>query len=236
MVLRRCAACGKDKSIYQFGKDAGRKDGIAAKCKVCTRAALNAYRATRPERVRANSRAWAKAHPEQVARAQRNWYEKNRERRLAYDKTYNADPEVRERRNERVRARRRANPEKERERKRLYRERNRERLREKARERYRETHARPIGTLPERLWAKVEKLPGDDCWLWQGARNQSGYGKIQHEKRQFGVHRLVYQWEIGEIPDGYYLGQDCGIRHCVRPDHQRLVDHAEQAAINLAGL
>ena len=100
------------------------------------------------------------------------------------------------------------------------------------RERHRTQGGKPIPPLTERFWARVEKT--DTCWLWIGAINDDGFGKIQHRKRQLMVHRLAYRWEIGEIPAGYdVVHRGKQNRVCVRPDHLTLISHVEVALRNL---
>jgi hypothetical protein len=48
-------------------------------------------------------------------------------------------------------------------------------------------HRRP---LAERFWKKVEKQPGDGCWLWTGAKNSDGSGRILVGLRLVSVNRV----------------------------------------------
>ena len=79
--------------------------------------------------------------------------------------------------------------------------------------------------LPQRYWAKVDKR--GECWLWVGARNDSGYGVIgarsitgrSHEY----AHRLMFWHEGGELAPGEVVDHTCGKGHagCVTPGHLR---------------
>ncbi len=86
----------------------------------------------------------------------------------------------------------------------------------------------PDKTLEDRFWAKVDKT--DDCWLWTGAINQSGYGTLSLGSRSegtIGAHRASYILNIGTIPDGLQLDHLCRVRHCVRPEHLEAVTPRE---------
>lgn len=73
----------------------------------------------------------------------------------------------------------------------------------------------------KRLWARVAKGPG--CWEWQGCRTVKGYGRmnfrVDGNLHQVYVHRMVWELERGEIPDGLSLCHHCDNPRCVRPDH-----------------
>lgn len=83
------------------------------------------------------------------------------------------------------------------------------------------------GALPApvwvRFWQKVERT--DECWLWTGAVNDSGYGAIWDGYRLVYAHRLSYEMHGGAIPEGLDLDHLCGNRVCVRPEHLEPVPH-----------
>lgn len=58
------------------------------------------------------------------------------------------------------------------------------------------------------------------CWIWDGAlRGKCGYGAIKHNGKTYNVHRLAYQLEKGEIPDGKMVSHKCKNKLCVNPEH-----------------
>lgn len=71
----------------------------------------------------------------------------------------------------------------------------------------------------------------NDCWLWAGLVHGSGYGiylvKIDGKWRQRKAHRLVYEHEVGEIPQGLVLDHLCRVRLCVNPVHLEAVTIGE---------
>ena len=74
------------------------------------------------------------------------------------------------------------------------------------------------------FWEKVRKLDGENsCWLWTGARNENGYGWItvyeNGKQRFYFVHKVSYEWEYGDIPEGHIVRHQCDIPLCVRPSH-----------------
>ena len=71
------------------------------------------------------------------------------------------------------------------------------------------------------IWEKIEIT--DSCWLWHGCFNSSGYGQCTYEGKDHRVHRLIYQWMIGPIPDGKQLDHLCRVRCCVNPFHLEVV-------------
>lgn len=64
------------------------------------------------------------------------------------------------------------------------------------------------------------------CWEWQGDLNQ-GYGQATLERGiSGGVHRIVYAWIFGPIPNGHKWHVDhivCNNRKCCNPVHLKLV-------------
>lgn len=64
--------------------------------------------------------------------------------------------------------------------------------------------------MEERLWAKVDRSGGlDACWLWTGPVNKGGYGQIQRNGKNIGVHRAAYELAHGEIPQGMSVCHNC---------------------------
>lgn len=57
------------------------------------------------------------------------------------------------------------------------------------------------------------------CWIWQGAPNVDGYGRISVDGKDCLAHRVVYELFKGPIPPGKVLDHLCRNRACVNPDH-----------------
>ncbi len=56
------------------------------------------------------------------------------------------------------------------------------------------------------------------CWIWQGATD-SGYARANIGRRNYRVHRLLYEAIVGPVPAGLHLDHLCRVRSCVNPDH-----------------
>lgn len=76
----------------------------------------------------------------------------------------------------------------------------------------------------ERMTAHVAQnyipVPECGCWIWLGARDQYGYGKLgSHGRHMLSAHRLFYTFYKGEIPEGMSVCHKCDTPPCVNPDH-----------------
>lgn len=83
------------------------------------------------------------------------------------------------------------------------------------------------------FWNKVDKQPGDGCWIWLGARSKSGAGKFckslgaRGRQRTLSAHRYAWEQEHGSVPAGHLLVASCRTALCVRPSHRKLVTSEE---------
>lgn len=73
-------------------------------------------------------------------------------------------------------------------------------------------------TTLERMMNKI--IVNDDCWIWQGATNNVGYGMIRHNEKMRLVHRVSYEIHNDtSIPNGMLIGHTCFNYRCVNPAH-----------------
>lgn len=76
---------------------------------------------------------------------------------------------------------------------------------------------------PRRLknfWSKVEMIPFHECWEWNAARNEKGYGIFGvHGKKVDRAHRISYRIVKGEISKGMFVCHTCDNPGCVNPAH-----------------
>lgn len=82
--------------------------------------------------------------------------------------------------------------------------------------------------LANRLWAKVDFLGPNGCWLWTGAVDGKGYGHLsRHHGELVKAHRLSYELKRGPIPEGLTIDHRCRTKRCVNPEHLEAVTGLE---------
>lgn len=74
---------------------------------------------------------------------------------------------------------------------------------------------------PKWFWLRVKKTK--TCWLWQGARNNTGYGTLCWDEGSACAHRIAFRLSGYKVPRGYEVDHLCGKRHCVNPTHLEAV-------------
>jgi hypothetical protein len=70
-------------------------------------------------------------------------------------------------------------------------------------------------------------VDANGCWIWQQGKRDTGYGRVQRDKRDCLAHRVYYERFIGPIPTGLTLDHLCRVRTCVNPAHLEPVTLAE---------
>lgn len=59
----------------------------------------------------------------------------------------------------------------------------------------------------------------DNCMLWLNAKNLDGYGHVKYNGRTENVHRIVWSYYHGPIPEGMCVCHTCDNPSCINPDH-----------------
>lgn len=83
----------------------------------------------------------------------------------------------------------------------------------------------PVGDF----WSRVDK--SGDCWIWTGAREPLGYGRVWHNGRVMLAHRVAWELDYGAPPPARL--QACHLCHnpsCCRPSHVTFGTAAANAA------
>lgn len=85
-----------------------------------------------------------------------------------------------------------------------------------------------LGTLEERFWQKVDKngpildLFLGQCWIWTGARQKDGHGRIRVGEKLVGAHVVSWELHNGKVPEGMHVRHKCDNAPCVRDSHLEL--------------
>lgn len=78
---------------------------------------------------------------------------------------------------------------------------------------------KPIETPMQRFERLTERVPFSGCWLWTGAVNKDGYGKLTVDSKDTTAHRWSWQLHNGPIPNGLHVLHRCDVPGCVNPAH-----------------
>ena len=71
----------------------------------------------------------------------------------------------------------------------------------------------------DRFWSRIDQADKNGCWLWTGARDGGGYGKMSLDGTKTLVHRISFLLHFGEIPENYDVCHHCDTPPCVNPSH-----------------
>lgn len=95
-------------------------------------------------------------------------------------------------------------------------------------------HGPKPAPLRERLmkYVRVER----DCWIWTGAIDKGGYGRVSYGHANCALaHRLAYNTFIEPVPDYLTLDHLCRNRACINPLHLEPVTKKVNCTRGLSG-
>lgn len=72
--------------------------------------------------------------------------------------------------------------------------------------------------------------PNSGCQLWLHALNADNYGQIRYNGATVLAHRLSYELNKGEIPEGLKVLHKCDVSECINPNHLKVGTQTENVA------
>jgi hypothetical protein len=83
-------------------------------------------------------------------------------------------------------------------------------------------------TEERHFWARTRQ--DKECWEWQGACSNRGYGVVKLHGVQWYAHRIAWVLGHGPIPVNHVICHRCDNPRCCRPSHLFLGTAADNAA------
>jgi hypothetical protein len=59
----------------------------------------------------------------------------------------------------------------------------------------------------------------EECWRWLGHKDHNRRGYYRYDGRKQLAHRVAWQLQYGEIPEGMKVCHKCDVRDCCNPKH-----------------
>ena len=83
--------------------------------------------------------------------------------------------------------------------------------------------------VKDRIENSIQRVTESGCWIWLLCTFKNGYAQIRLDGRTQYAHRVSYQVNIGNIPEGLTLDHSCRVRCCVNPAHLSPMTRSENS-------
>lgn len=71
----------------------------------------------------------------------------------------------------------------------------------------------------DRFWNKVDVSSLDVCWNWKASKVFGGYGRMGIDSHLYLAHRISWEIQNGNIPEGMMVLHKCDNPACCNPTH-----------------
>jgi hypothetical protein len=71
----------------------------------------------------------------------------------------------------------------------------------------------------EKFWKRVDVRGPDECWPWLIVKMPDEYGRVLHNGKLEGSHRVSFSIANGDIPPGAQILHKCDNPPCCNPRH-----------------
>jgi hypothetical protein len=72
-------------------------------------------------------------------------------------------------------------------------------------------------------------MTGDCIYTTDVLLDKDGYPKVKHQGKLWRLHRLIFTYVNGKIPEGKVIGHACNNKGCINPNHLYLTTAAENS-------
>ena len=69
----------------------------------------------------------------------------------------------------------------------------------------------------------------EDCWIYTGSKSGDGYGVITIGRKNFRVHRIMFEEYVRALVDKEIVCHTCDTPLCCNPDHLFAGSHSDNA-------